>query len=255
MGFQLVAYDTLAAGVKKSVERLLMSHKKDPDKAGALKLLVPQRRIQAEFLLKVTELLNTTPVNPKNPEARARVLNTAVYYVRAQIEESYKKAIYPYNDPSESTFYVLLTTILDIRKDNQPVRDDVIKMYSALLGFIRSHVYVLSDAGKGYLPEQAFSKAIIEGYVVEDDILALTDTLHALVVEQVKAAAAEQEKKLAEAELAAAAAQKSDVKPGGFFSYLIGRSSAAASASNPLLPPSPAVAAETLAAALSNVHP
>lgn len=120
-------------------------------------------------MLKTIELLDNSS---KEPEDKARVLNALAYYIRDQIAATYK-----YTSPDNSDFYKSLTISLDLNKDNNPNREDLADMYSALEKFLRSHVYKNSDPRKGYLDKQPFA---IKHYSVVDDILELSDRVHKL---------------------------------------------------------------------------
>lgn len=175
MGFQLVAFDKLATAVKESIVTLLKYHGHDPSKlTESIKKLDTDRRIQSQWLLIITALLDTSREEPIN---KARILNAAVYYVRAQIALTYGKL-----PPERSNFYNSLTTSLALTKENQPGIKDEEAMYSSLVQFIRSNAYNSGNPSEGYLSENPFSNEKICGYKVGTDLIMLSTKAHELKI-------------------------------------------------------------------------
>ncbi|MBI2786858.1 MAG: hypothetical protein HYX60_11395, partial [Legionella longbeachae] len=122
------------------------------------------------------------------------ILNTASFYVREQIYESYQGKILkilPFflrPEPENSTLYNSLTTSLMLATDNFPDCKDLIEMYSTLEEFMKAHTYNNSDPKKGYLPitDQLFSKQKIEGYMVEEVLQDLVKKIANLNLEQIE---------------------------------------------------------------------
>ncbi|HAT7071949.1 TPA: Dot/Icm T4SS effector Lem14 [Legionella pneumophila] len=174
MSFELVAYEKLKGSIRESIITLIKSHNEKAkiieDKLeDSVKEVSRERQPQVHVLLKTIELLDNSS---KEPEDKARVLNALAYYIRDQIAATYK-----YTSPDNSDFYKSLTISLDLNKDNNPNREDLVDMYSALEKFLRCHVYKNSDPRKGYLDKQPFA---IKHYSVVDDILELSDRVHKL---------------------------------------------------------------------------
>ncbi len=224
MGFQVVAFQELANKVKESVKTLLTHHRLDPNQQEeSLKQLDDTRRIHAQLLLKIVGALEHSNWSPIQ---KAHILNGAVYFVRYQIDLSYKRLNLV--SVERSSLYNSLTSSLDLKKDNTPNREDLIELYSNFLTFLQANVYLSGDPGKGYLEEQIFSKTKIKGYQVETDIESLSDKINELKKEQRKEAFDAQAKHLAEA--------KKGTKPRGMLSLFAG----AETAKTPVATSSPA---------------
>ncbi len=91
MAYQLVAFDTLAASIKLSIGSLIKHHKinANTEISEQVKLLPPDRRIQAQLLLKVIGILESTPTSAatssktsKIAKDNAYILNAMTYFVR-----------------------------------------------------------------------------------------------------------------------------------------------------------------------------
>ncbi|MCL9682566.1 hypothetical protein [Legionella maioricensis] len=177
MSFTLVAYQVLKLSIKESVNTLLRDHKLDPNKLEeSLEKLDDERRIQARFLLKTIEILDSLD----NTLEKARILNAAAYFIHQKIAKSYN-----WVSPERSSLYRSLNSSLDLKPGNQPERDDLIDMYGPLEKFLRSNVYVSADPKKGYLKKQPFD---IAGYEVEADIITLSTQVQGWRVELIQAA-------------------------------------------------------------------
>lgn len=171
MPFELVALDLLKASLKESIITLIKSHIKplpyDESKAEELIQKLPEeRRVQVKFLQKTMLVLDKSP--PKTELEginQARILNAAAYYVRDQIAKTYN-----YVSPERSTFFNSLTTSLNLKVDNQPVRNDLVDMYAALEEFMRNQVFKDGDPRKGIVKKHPY---LIRGYCVENDIISL----------------------------------------------------------------------------------
>lgn len=207
MGFQLVAFPKLCDSVRESVTTLLKDHGCDPAKQDeSIQQLPEQRRIHAQLLLKIVGLLEASNL-PADKIDKVRILNAAVYFVRDQIDESYKNVPTVFiglKNPVRSSFFNSLSTSLGLNKENLPVKDDLVELYSHFSKFLYSHVYVSGDPRKGYLAIQPFSNENIKGYSVEKDIKSLADKKHQMNGEIRDAAEAAHLKQLAEAKKAGA---------------------------------------------------
>lgn len=163
MSFTLIAYDVLKLSITESIIKEVESKGLDPLKLEeSIAKLPSDRRIQATFLLKTIEILDSS----KNSLEKARILNAATYFTHQKIAKSYN-----WVSPERSTFYNSLTSSLDLRKGNQPDRDDLVDMYGPLEKFLSVNVYESGDPRKGYLKKQPFD---ITGYAVETDIITLS---------------------------------------------------------------------------------
>ena len=217
MPFTLVAYDLLKSSIVESINSLMKHHKLDVNKPEESLFKLPaERRVQSQFLLNTITLLD--PLD-KQPEDQARILNAAAYYVRSTISDIYKNS-YAVKSPERSNFYNSLTTSLDLNKGNEPGLNDLVDMYGSLEKFIRSNVYKSSDPRKNYLKAQPYS---IEGYSVEDDIIALSSQVHKWRVEIIVKAKEQHQKELAD---------KKPAPPSRGFLGLFGASAAAAHATS-----------------------
>lgn len=178
MSFTLIAYDVLKLSIKQSIIKEVESKELDPLKLEeSIEQLPTDRRIQATFLLKTIKSLDSLS---SSSVEKARILNAAAYFTHQKIAKTYN-----WVSPERSTFYNSLTTSLDLRKGNQPERDDLVDMYGPLEKFLRSNVYVSSDPRKGYLKKQPFD---ITGYSVETDIITLSTQVQAWRVELIQSA-------------------------------------------------------------------
>jgi hypothetical protein len=186
MGFDLVAYDKLKQSVRESVKTLVLHHNKDqkinPEKLEeAVKDLPIERKAQALLLLKTIELLDKTV----DMTVKSRVLNALCYFIHQKIEDSYKSSYNPLVSSERSNLYSSLTTALELTKDNQPGKNDLVDMYKELNHFFKQHVYIHADPRKGYMGDQPFS---LEGYDVLADIKTLTKKVAEVEIELVDAA-------------------------------------------------------------------
>lgn len=193
MSFQLVAYPVLKDKVNSSIEALLVYHRipapSDAEKGKNLdsriqQLTDPERRVQAQLLLKVIEILDaqlaasTSETNSTKVLTNANyVLNGLVYYVTERIFESYVL-----RSANNSTFRNSLNTALDITEKNKPVREDLSLMYAALDRFLREQVYKKDAKGvpapdHGYLETQVLGEQAIPNFKVENYLLDLTKRL------------------------------------------------------------------------------
>lgn len=186
MSFELVAYEKLKLSVKESIKTLVLHHNKDqkinPEKLEeAVKDLPIERKAQALLLLKTIELLDkTTDITVK-----ARVLNALCYFIHEKINESYKGSYNPLASSERSNLYTSLTTSLELTKENQPGRNDLVDMYKELISFFKQHIYIHADPRKGYLGDQPFT---LDGYDVLGDLKSLIKKVSEVEVELVEAA-------------------------------------------------------------------
>lgn len=162
MSFDLVAYEKLKSNIVEAVATLVKHHKKE-----AVDEIPTERRVQAQVLLKTIELCDKIKASTdEGRKKQATILNAAVYYIHLQIEETYKRT-----SPTNSNFYNSLTTSLELSRDNTPSQNELLDLFTALASFQREHIFIDSDARKGFLPTQVFN---IKDYCIVADNLALT---------------------------------------------------------------------------------
>ncbi|KTD64998.1 hypothetical protein [Legionella shakespearei] len=194
MSFELVAYDKLKTSVRESVKTLVLHHNKDqkinPEKLEeAVKDLPIERKSQALLLLKTIELLDKTV----DMTVKSRVLNALCYFIHQKIDDSYKNSYNPLVSSERSNFYTSLTTALELTKENQPGKNDLVDMYGELIHFFKQHVYIHADPRKGYMGDQPFA---LEGYDVLADIKTLIKKVRDVEVELVDAAEEKRQQQL-----------------------------------------------------------
>lgn len=221
MGFHMVAFPILSDGVKASVKALLEHHKLDPNRENdSIKKLDTVRRIHAQLLLKVVDVLKDSILSDQE---KAKILNGAVYFIRDQINASYK-----YSYPERSHFFNSLTTALKLDKENIPSREDKIGMYFCFSQFLLGNVYALGDPSKGRLLEihQHFSPEKIKGYNVVEEIRVLKTKIYEMELEQLDEAEKKNAQEVAE--------KKSGGQSKGMAAFFVGSSPAAAAPSTGL---------------------
>ncbi|KTC88299.1 hypothetical protein [Legionella cincinnatiensis] len=195
MGFQYVEHKLLEKYIKESIATELKHHRiYDKDLKTALRTLYkthPERATQCKYLLAVIGGLNRSDI-----ENKTCILNAAAFYIWNQIDESYQGMVTSvFLSPTNSNLYNSLRTSLDLTKENKPDSKDLQDMYSALIQFMREHVYLDPNVPiNGYLEErqQIFSKKRIRGYDVEKVLSDLIEKIKASELEQVKLAKEEQ---------------------------------------------------------------
>lgn len=186
MSFELVAYEKLKTSVRESVKTLVLHHNKDqkinPEKLEeAVKDLPIERKAQALVLLKTIELLDKTV----DVTVKSRVLNALCYFIHQKIDDSYNGSFNLLVSSERSNLYTSLTTALELTKDNQPGKNDLVDMYKELIHFLKQNVYIHADPRKGYLGDQPFA---LEGYNVLTDLKALIKKVAEVEVDLVDAA-------------------------------------------------------------------
>lgn len=171
MGFTKVAFKELVVKINQSIDGLLSYHKKK----SIAELKSEERKIQAQFLLKIIENLKDQAQIPDTK--KTIILNAAVYYVHSVIKSEYYA-----RSPEWSTFFGSLSTSLGITNNNVPLDSDLEEFYSSLVEYIRTNVYCNpNDTTSGYLKKQIFEGLNIESYLSD-----LTTKLHNVQLRQIE---------------------------------------------------------------------
>jgi hypothetical protein len=187
MSFTYIEHEVFANKIHEAIKTLVEYHLPGRevdlnDLRPSVSLLDTERRIQCEFLLTVAELTQKLDASTdEEREIRNATFNAAAFYIHQQIKRDYKQSWIPLVTPESSKLYSVLSTALDLTKENMPDHNDLLTMYTNLKKLICDNVYV-NGVPPEFLPpdQQPFSDTCIHEYQVEHDLKYLTKKIRDL---------------------------------------------------------------------------